>query len=306
MPSARSTDCKASMNGTLCKTGGLVWIVPSGTHRCAWSCLSAGSRRSRAAGSMSLRAVRLLKWRGMLQTAKRIAGPLRSGLLMQRLRSLWRKPQSFLKAQEPAFHQNDHDRRGIAIATIRYVRGDLTMSTLVKQADAARDARDYAVALNIYSTILEQAPLHGGYRIQAGHCFKEMRCYVEAEVCYRDGIALGQPLAQVLEHLEFAAWRAGWTRPPYPPEPLALLMSDEPSDEGIGRAAFGLRLATSADVEACLVGLLEEPNLSIVSLADWLRRGPETDALLAAIISTDDFIAGNAALIAAAGEGVGK
>lgn len=187
-------------------------------------------------------------------------------------------------------------RRDRVRETLAMAAQSATFLDMVRAADAARDARAYAQALSGYLTVLEAHPLHPGYHVQAAHMLKEIGQYGEAELMYRDAIALGAPAADVIEHLSFVAYRAGGPRQLYAPDIMTFLGADWIED-GIGHAAFELKLATSEDAAIILQMMYDEPDVSLSIRLAMLRDTPCLDDLMATVIQADRFKAQNGSLI---------
>jgi hypothetical protein len=83
--------------------------------------------------------------------------------------------------------------------------GDDRFCTAIAQADAARDAGDWACAMDHYGAALRACPLHWGYAIQYAHMAKEQGLTLTAEAWYRSAVALGAPADMVDQHLAFVA-----------------------------------------------------------------------------------------------------
>ncbi len=188
-------------------------------------------------------------------------------------------------------------RRQEAVLCVARVGANPQLEAALRAADRARDARDWLAALAGYVDALSRAPLHAGYTVQAGHCLKEMGRMADAELCYRDAVALGAAAEDVMEHLAFVAWRQGHVRPCYPPAIQRALDDDVLGDAGLGEAAFKLRLATSHDARLLLACLLDREDLSDGMVLTLLREAPCLDDLLARLILDDAFAQVNAAII---------
>lgn len=164
-------------------------------------------------------------------------------------------------------------------------------------ADAARDSCDWLTALRGYVDALIRAPLHAGYAVQAGHCLKEMGRMADAELCYRDAVALGAPKDDVMKHLAFVSRRDGYGGHCYPSAVQRALDGDVVGDAGIGEAAFRLKLATSHDARLLLTFLLNCEDLSDGKVLSLLREAPCIDDLLGRLILDDAFVAVNGPIV---------
>ncbi len=194
-------------------------------------------------------------------------------------------------------------RRETVITHVNLVRTDASLAARITEADAARDRRDWELAVVGYETVLAQVPFHAGYMVQFAHCLKEMRQMEEAELCYRDALALGAPSRDVLEHLAFCAWQSGWRGLCYPDDLLLQLQYDVV--EPVGHRVFDLQFVTSGDVVAVLRGFFDNPDLSTHAVLSWMRRATRLDDLLAAVIASDAFLHDNRPLVRLASEAAG-
>jgi hypothetical protein len=188
-------------------------------------------------------------------------------------------------------------RRQQAVLCVTEAWSDPQIGAAIRAADRARDASDWLAALGGYVEALSRAPLHAGYTVQAGHCLKEMGRMADAELCYRDAVALGAAAEDVMEHLAFVAWREGQVKPCYPLAIQSALDDDVVGDAGLGEAAFMLRLATSHDVRLLLACLLDREDLSDGKVLSLVREAPCLDDLLAWLILDDAFAQVNAPII---------
>ena len=80
---------------------------------------------------------------------------------------------------------------------------DERFRALAQQGDWARDQKQWQRAAEYYGEALALYPYQRSYWVQLGHMRKEQGHLPEGEVAYRTAIALGEPLADVREHLDF-------------------------------------------------------------------------------------------------------
>jgi hypothetical protein len=78
---------------------------------------------------------------------------------------------------------------------------DAAFRSLVVEADAMRDQRQWGKAEHLYCRALGLHPLHPGYRVQYGHALKEQRKCADAEVAYRSAWALGEAGEDLRQHI---------------------------------------------------------------------------------------------------------
>jgi tetratricopeptide (TPR) repeat protein len=195
-------------------------------------------------------------------------------------------------------------RRAAVLAAITEGPRDPAFVRHMQAADRARDRGAWSEAVREYADGLALQPLHALYLMQFGHCLKEMGLLVEAELSYRDAIALGAPAPDALEHLGFVAMRDGSLRDSYPSPLPERLAADTAAEHGIGRAAFELQLASSADARLLLKACLDAPMLSDHHVLMVLRKAPRVEDLMLTVIGSDAFAASNARLLAVAASGV--
>jgi ABC-type polysaccharide/polyol phosphate transport system ATPase subunit len=144
---------------------------------------------------------------------------------------------------------------------------------LVREGDWRRDARDWAAAEDRYAAALALHPYQRSYWVQHAHVAKEGGHYTRAEVSYRTACALGEPAADVVEHLRFVVARDGtepaaWPIHPYRKGPACTQVPGRP------------------DVDALAWLLWPGVTVSETEMVDLLRRHGSCDAL-AATMSAD-------------------
>lgn len=148
----------------------------------------------------------------------------------------------------------------------------------VREGDWRRDAKDWSGAEERYSAALALHPYQRSYWVQLGHVAKEGGHYARAELAYRTACAMGEPAADVIEHLRFVIAQRGddvaaWPIHPYRKGAAA---SQTPGRPDVTALAFLLwRGAVPDDVEALAL----------------LRRHATCDALAAAMIADPRFSA---------------
>jgi tetratricopeptide (TPR) repeat protein len=169
--------------------------------------------------------------------------------------------------------------RAEAVAiTLRAAAADPEFQELVRQADAARDARDFALGEYLYRRCLELYPLHHGYLTQYGHCLKEQGKTENAEAVYRSALALGGPPDDLLRHIAAVA-------PAGAPAPLGApaTAAEDPLDLA----------PTRDDLRLLLALLLHRGPASPAEEASLLRRCPTRRDLALALIREDAFARAN-------------
>jgi tetratricopeptide (TPR) repeat protein len=182
-------------------------------------------------------------------------------------------------------------REGALAWAIRASGLDSRFKSLIKLGDEARDGGDFDLGVSAYRRALKLYPDHQAYHVQLGHCLKEARRFEEAEVGYRDAIALGAPLDDVMEHLSFVMERSGSTQRAYPADILDILTGRLRIDR--------YRLVTSRD---CLA--LGELFFGETLPASWvvraLRAAPTVGEAVAFLVSDPAFQSRNRRLLALA------
>ena len=189
--------------------------------------------------------------------------------------------------------------REAVVATLRRSGQDGNFSQLVAVADGHREAGRFGEAFEAYMALLALEPLHCGYRVQAGHMLKDQGRFSDAELLYRDALALGAAPSGVIEHLVFAAHRAACPGLIYRDDVLAAFDADRVED-GVGSAAFALELVTAGETADILALAFDAHDLSPAACLAVMRRAPQRDEMLAAMIASQRFTTENPRLAAAA------
>jgi len=188
--------------------------------------------------------------------------------------------------------------RALAVRmTTRASRHDEEFRRLAADGDKWRDARNWRRGISAYTAALRIYSRHFGYVVQLSHCHKEIGDFTEAEVGYRDAVALGAPLADVWPHLDYVVGRSGGSRRAYPADVFATL------EEGGGAASTRARLVTSQEVRmlAWLLLGLEEP--STAWLLKMMRAAPVREQTAERIVADPAFVQANRSLTALVGRG---
>lgn len=104
----------------------------------------------------------------------------------------------------------DFSNRARMIETSQHsALSDERFRALVQEGDWARDQRNWQAATEFYAQALALYPYQRSYWVQLGHVEKEQGRYAEAEIAYRTAVALGEPLADVEEHVLFVMEQSG-------------------------------------------------------------------------------------------------
>lgn len=188
--------------------------------------------------------------------------------------------------------------RTLSVWITRQAAGhDPDFQKLVAQGDQARDSRRWAQGVAAYDAALGLYRHHAGFRVQLSHCLKEFGRTIDAEIGYRDAIALGAPVDEVWPHLDFVAVRNGGPIRLFPSHVIDA-MSAPLGDEG-WRAA----LVTSFEVRALTWLLHGNESPSTSWLLQILRAAPILEETKRHLIADPAFVNANASLIALAGVG---
>lgn len=187
-------------------------------------------------------------------------------------------------------------RRDLAVEiTMKTARHDVDFMRHAKEGNKARDARDWSRGIEAYSKALELYPLHRGYLVQLSHCFKENERFQQAEVGYRDALALGAPLTDVWPHLELTVHYSGGGMRIYPPDLLA----------DLERNAAGLKnqLSTSDDLRTLAWLFMGAENFDLAWTIRMLRSAPRLTQIVEHLMADPMFSRANRRLLALAGRG---
>lgn len=162
--------------------------------------------------------------------------------------------------------------------------------------NAARDAGHWEKGITAYGEALRYYPLHYGYRVQYGHCLKEAQRFHEAEICYRDALALGASIVDVWPHLEHSVRSVGGGARIYPPEVIAQLELEE--------ARRVDAFTTSQDLSLLGRLFLNEDRFEIGWIIRTLRGAPRRSQIIEQLLKDPAFSRANRRLLAVASRGV--
>jgi hypothetical protein len=147
---------------------------------------------------------------------------------------------------------------------------DAAFRSLIAEADAMRDQRQWGRAEYLYWRALGLHPLHPGYRVQYGHALKEQAKLADAEIAYRSAWALGEAGEDLRQHIVHVAAAQGDVAPPMPAPRLA---PAHPLDER----------PWQGDVELGFALLLHRAPRLIDELLPLMRNAPTRRAMLLAL-----------------------
>lgn len=180
--------------------------------------------------------------------------------------------------------------------TIKASRRDPAFRALVRSGDIARDTQSWRDGADAYSRALTLYPFHPGYRVQRGHCQKELGNLAAAEIDYRDALAYGAPVDDVWPHLMFVHTEATRKQRLHPPRILALLEERLLGDRGDREDL------TTSEEAASLIWLfhgIEAPEPA--AILKLMRTAPLHRQLAAALIDDPAFYPANRVLVAITG-----
>jgi ABC-type polysaccharide/polyol phosphate transport system ATPase subunit len=160
---------------------------------------------------------------------------------------------------------------------------------LVLEGDWRRDARDWSAAEERYAEALVLHPYQRSYWVQHAHAAKEGGHFARAEASYRTACALGEPTADVLEHLRFVVERGGanaaaWPIHPYRKGPASTQVPGRPDVQALAWLLWPGAAPTDDEIVELLRRHATCDQLAAAMVAD--RRfgdsaavGPDTDAI---------------------------
>lgn len=163
---------------------------------------------------------------------------------------------------------------------------------VVQEADWQRDEGHWARAEQSYARALELFPYQRSYWAQLAHCAKEAGDFARAEAAYRTACALGEPVADVREHLNFVMGKLGTSEKAHPVS-------------GYHSATAKNQPPGWPDVTCFARAAWHEDALEDEEILDLLRAHGSCDELLAAMIADPRFANAQHAWIAAQREGEG-
>ncbi len=171
-------------------------------------------------------------------------------------------------------HGQPSDRSRLIHMAQMEARADDAFGLLVRDADRLRDARDWEAAQAAYADALALHPFERSYWTQHGHMAKEREAYERAEISYRTALAHGEPLQDIVEHLEFVIARQG--------------LSAQDAPIHTYRPGAGARqVPGAADLELFARLLWGRDDPPRHDMATLLRTMDSCDALFAAMVADD-------------------
>lgn len=171
------------------------------------------------------------------------------------------------------------DRAALIEVAQHRALGDERFRLLVREGDWRRDARDWGAAEQRYAAALALHPYQRSYWVQLGHVAKEGSDFARAELAYRTACAMGEPAADVIEHLRFVAARGGGEPGEWPIHPYR-------------KGAAEKQVPGQPDLAALAWLLWPGAAPSEEEARDLLRRHGTCDALVAAMVRDRRFSKG--------------
>lgn len=171
------------------------------------------------------------------------------------------------------------DRASLIEMTQHRALGDERFRMLVREGDWRRDARDWAAARERYAAALALHPYQRSYWVQLGHVAKEGGQFARAELAYRTAGAMGEPAADIAEHLAFVVGRRGADPAASPIHPYR-------------KGPAYLQVPGAPDVEALALLLWQGKTPDDEEAAALLRAHASCDSLAAAMVGDARFSAG--------------
>jgi hypothetical protein len=185
------------------------------------------------------------------------------------------------------------DRRLAVGASLRFSAQDPEFQDLVRQGDARRDARHWGEGEHAYWRALSLYPMHSGYRVQYAHCLKEQSKFADAELQYRNALALGNAGADLTEHVHFAAGRSGRGLDPRVSAAIAAYWSSSaPSEDPLAAPVM------SSDIPRLGELLIGRSAWSVDETCSFMHKAPLVRDVVALMLERPDFAAANRDLLA--------
>jgi tetratricopeptide (TPR) repeat protein len=180
--------------------------------------------------------------------------------------------------------RHGRSRSEMIALTFKAAAEDDEFQSLVKRGDTARDERRWDHASGLYERALNLHPLHFGYRVQHAHMMKEQERYEAAEIDYRDALALGAPIGDVLQHLEFVCQRQHYysALPPVTAAHVQHPLDERPS---------------KIDIQALAYAMWQEEQVSEQDMLRILRSCATSAAAATLMISDPRFRRTNSPLL---------
>jgi ABC-type polysaccharide/polyol phosphate transport system ATPase subunit len=168
------------------------------------------------------------------------------------------------------------DRTALIEVAQHRALADERFRLLVREGDWRRDARDWGAAEERYAEALALHPYQRSYWVQHAHVAKEGGRFARAEASYRTACALGEPAADVVEHLRFVIAQAGAEPAAWPIHPYR-------------KGAADTQVPGRPDVDALAWLLWPGATVADSEMVELLRRYASCDALAAAMIADPRF-----------------
>lgn len=180
------------------------------------------------------------------------------------------------------------DRKECVAATFRLSSQDKAFMEHIRLGDASRDSSKWGEGELHYWRGLSLYPLHAGYRVQYAHCLKEQGKFVDAELQYRNALALGEVQPDLIRHLRFSAEKVG--------RPVNGEGLDTVTKFWSQAAAGGSPLdmpATERDIVSAGDLFLGRSAWPVAELAEIMSKAPLMSDVIAHFLQRPEFAAAN-------------
>lgn len=168
------------------------------------------------------------------------------------------------------------DRAELVESTHLVAVRDEGFRVIVQDADWRRDDKEWAKAESIYAQALALFPYQRSYWVQRGHCAKESGNLIGAEAAYRTACALGEPVADIRQHLTFVMNKLGASATDYP---IRSYSSATARNQAPGWP----------DIEVFARAAWLEQELKAEEILSLLRHHATCDSLMSAMIEDPRF-----------------
>lgn len=183
------------------------------------------------------------------------------------------------------------DRRLAVEATLRLASTDLEFVEFIRAGDLARDAGNWERGEYNYWKALQIYPLHRGYKVQYAHCLKEQGKYYDAELRYREALALGERSGDLIRHLRFIAEMSGHSVSGATLDSIAAYWEGGEPYVPLGVPAIG------SDIAACGDLLLGRSAWSASEACHLMDQCPRLHQVVRAMMKRPEFVQANRELL---------
>ncbi len=183
-------------------------------------------------------------------------------------------------------------RRRRVKATVRLASLDSKFDDAIQAGDAARDRGDWAGGEFKYFQALLCYPLHYGYIVQYAHCLKEQGKWIDAEVEYRNALALGENSADLIGHIKFVEAKRGASSSRATTDSIKAYWGDE------RRANIPLSVPPiKSDIIELFRIFLQQGAPSHEEIASIMQASPSVGKVIERLVEYPSFVTANRTLI---------